>query len=86
MNEVRSFLSLAGYYCRFVEVLARLAGPLTALTHKDHKFVWSDRWEQSFHELKKRLTTAHVLTILQEAEGFEIYSDIYNQGLSAVLI
>ena len=48
VTEIRSLLDLVGYYRRFVEAFARLAGPLTALTHKDHKFVWTERCEQSF--------------------------------------
>ena len=86
VTEIRSFLGLAGYYRRFVEAFARLAGPLTALTRKDHKFVWSERCEQSFQELKRRLTTAPVLTIPQGTEGFEIYCDASKQGLGAVLM
>ena len=86
VTEIRSFLGLAGYYRRFVEAFARLAGPLTALTRKDHKFVWNERCEQSFQELKRRLTTAPVLTIPQGTEGFEIYCDASKQGLGAVLM
>ena len=86
MTEVRSFLGLVGYYCHFVEAFARLAGPLTTLTRKDHKFVWIERCEQSFQELKRRLTTAPVLTISQGTEGFEIYCDASKQGLGAVLM
>ncbi|KAL4032923.1 hypothetical protein IC575_006006 [Cucumis melo] len=47
-TEVRSFLSLAGYYRRFIEDFSRLALPLTALTRKNVKFEWSDKCEQSF--------------------------------------
>ena len=63
VTEIRSFLGLAGYYRRFVEAFARLAGPLIVLICKDHKFVWTKRCEQNFQELKKRLTTAPVLII-----------------------
>ena len=86
MTEVRSFLGLAGYYRRFVEAFARLAGPFTALTLKDHKSMWTERYEQSFQELKRRLTTAPVLTIPQGMEGFEIYYDASKQGLGTVLM
>ena len=75
VTKVRSFLGLARYYRRFVEVLARLAGLLTALTYKDHRFVWTEGCEQSFQELKRRLTTAPMLIILQGAKRFEIYYD-----------
>ena len=37
--EVRSFLGLVRYYRHFIEVFARLARPLTALTLMDYKFV-----------------------------------------------
>ncbi|KAL0534387.1 hypothetical protein IC582_028677 [Cucumis melo] len=39
VSEVRSFLSLAGYYRRFVEDFSRIASPLTQLTRKETPFV-----------------------------------------------
>ena len=35
VTEVRSFLSLAGYYKRFVEGFSKKVNPLTQLTRKD---------------------------------------------------
>ena len=86
VTEIRSFLGLAGYYRRFVEGFAKLAGPLTALTRKEQKFVWTEKCESSFQELKKRLTIAPVLTIPQGTEGFAIYCDASKQGLGAMLM
>ena len=40
----------------------------------------------SFLELKKRLTSAPILTILKGEEGFDIYSDASGMGLRAVLM
>ena len=73
VTEIRSFLGLVGYYRRFVEGFSKLAGPLTALTRKGQKYVWTERCEESFQELKRRLTTAPVLTPPQGTEGFAIY-------------
>ncbi|XP_025678007.1 uncharacterized mitochondrial protein AtMg00860-like [Arachis hypogaea] len=42
--EVRSFLSLARYYCRFIEGFSRIALPLTKLTKKEVPFVWTLKW------------------------------------------
>ena len=34
VTEVRSFMGLVGYYCRFVEGFSRIASPVTALIRK----------------------------------------------------
>ncbi len=38
VTEIRSFLGLARYYCRFVKGFSMLASPLTKLLRKDIKF------------------------------------------------
>ena len=51
MTEIRSFLGLARYYRKFVEGFSNLAAPLTKLTRKEEKFVWSEACQQNFDEL-----------------------------------
>ncbi|WVZ19293.1 hypothetical protein V8G54_006615 [Vigna mungo] len=41
------------------------------LTRKDHPFAWTDRCEESFQELKQRLTSAPVLVIPDTGKPFE---------------
>jgi hypothetical protein len=48
VKEIRSFLGLAGYYQRFIEGFSTIASPLTKLTHKEVRFVWSEECEASF--------------------------------------
>ncbi|KAL5563785.1 hypothetical protein UlMin_033532 [Ulmus minor] len=86
VTEIRSFLGLAGYYRRFVEGFSSLAAPLTALTKKGKKYEWTGKCEESFQELKRRLTSAPILTIPNGEEGFVIYSDASKIGLGAVLM
>ncbi|KAL5541376.1 hypothetical protein UlMin_042467 [Ulmus minor] len=86
ISEVRSFLGMAGYYRRFVEGFSRIATPLTALTRKNHRFEWTEACEKSFQELKARLVSAPILTILNGIDEFIIYSDASKMGLGAVLI
>ena len=75
ITEIRSFLGLAGYYRKFVEVFSKIASPLTRLTRKEEPFLWSKACQQCFDELKGRLTSAPVLTLLSGQNGFSVYCD-----------
>jgi hypothetical protein len=63
INEIRNFLGLASYYQRFVEGFSALSRPLTALTKKNTRYVWSEKYKASFQELKRTLVTAPVLAL-----------------------
>ena len=63
MLEIRSFLGFAGYYRRFIENFSKIAKPLTSLLEKGKDFKWTDACQNSFDELKNRLTTAPVLVM-----------------------
>nr|GFC86119.1 putative reverse transcriptase domain-containing protein [Tanacetum cinerariifolium] len=77
---------LAGYYRRFVKGFLRLALPLTKLMRKGENFVWNEKREKSFEELKQHLVSAPVLTLLFGSGGFQIYSDASKKGLGCVLM
>ncbi|WMV29770.1 hypothetical protein MTR67_023155 [Solanum verrucosum] len=62
-TNIRNFLGLAGYYRRFVEGFSSIASPLTALTQKKAKFIWSKTCEKNFQELNDRLTSTPVLNL-----------------------
>ncbi|KAL0282101.1 UNVERIFIED_CONTAM: Retrovirus-related Pol polyprotein from transposon [Sesamum radiatum] len=84
--EVRSFLGLAGYYRRFVEGFSINAGPLTKLLRKRVAFQWTKQCQQSFDELKGRLTSTPILVLLSGSAGFVVYTDASKQGLGCVLM
>ncbi|KAM6542928.1 hypothetical protein CsatB_007375 [Cannabis sativa] len=86
VTEVRSFLGLAGYYRCFVEGFSKIAMPLSELTRKNQRFIWSDKCEGSFQELKQRLITAHVLALPSDQEKFVVYCDALRQGLGFLLM
>ena len=72
---------LAGYYRRFVQDFLRIAEPLTRLTRKSEPFVWSAACDAAFAELKRRLTSAPILTIPDQQGGFTILSDASGRAL-----
>ena len=86
VGEIRSLLGLAGYYRRFIEGFSKLAKPMIALLEKNAKFVWSEKCQANFEELKKRLTTTPVLVLLDLNKNLSIYCDASHQGLKCVLM
>jgi len=59
---------------------------LTQLLRKDHKFDWTEECEASFQELKQRLVTTPILVILEDNEGYVVYSDASRKGRGCVLM
>ena len=59
---------------------------MTELTRKGEPFVWMEKHEQGFQELKKRLTTTLIHALPEGTKGFFIYSDVSHQRLGCVLI
>ncbi|WVZ52813.1 hypothetical protein U9M48_003835 [Paspalum notatum var. saurae] len=82
VKEVRGFLGLAGYY----EGSLRIAKPMTSLLEKGVPFIWTKERQAAFDELKKRLTTAPVLTLLDLTKSFTVYCDASKEGLGCVLM
>jgi hypothetical protein len=48
VHQVRSFLSLAGYYRRFILNFSKISKPITELLKKDTKYVWSKICDDAF--------------------------------------
>ncbi len=96
-GEVRSFLGFASYYRRFVEGFAKIAAPLHGLvakltnpkrrrcTEQDFADAWSMPCQQSFEELKRRLSVAPVLAYADFSLPFILEVDASYGGLGAVL-
>ena len=56
------------------------------LTWKEVKFDWDDRYEESFQELKRRLTSAPILIVSDRGQGYTMYCDASRAGLRCVLM
>ena len=85
VEQVRSFVGLAGYYRRFVPDSSTIAKPLFDILKKGCKFHWTDRCDGALKKLQRSLTEAPILTFPRFEEVFCVATDASNVGLGAVL-
>ena len=96
VQELRSFLGLAGFYRRFIKNFSRICSPLTELLKKDQKFVWSEQHTSAMGNLQQSIQQAPVLihpdtnvpyTVVTDASGFAIGAALcqdQGQGLQPI--
>ena len=80
VEQVRSFLGIAGYYRRFIPNFATLSYPLVQLSEKGCKFSWSDKQQESFLLLKNHLCSAPILVYPQFDRPFTLQADASDVG------
>ncbi|XP_066341463.1 uncharacterized mitochondrial protein AtMg00860-like [Miscanthus floridulus] len=81
---LRGFLSLAGYYRRFIKDYGTLTAPLTSLLRKN-AFLWTDAADAAFTALKSALSAAPILHLPDFDREFVIDCDASGSGFGAVL-
>ncbi len=86
VENVRSFLGLAGYCRPFIKNFAARANPLTQLLKKDTPYQWGSEQESSFKDLKHELTHTPVLVFPNSDDPFIIFTDASGVSIGAVLM
>jgi hypothetical protein len=77
---------MVGYYRRFIEGFSKIAGPMKKLLKKNIPFIWDEKCEKSFQEIKDKLTTSPVLAVPEPGKDYTIYCDASKHGLGCVLV
>ena len=85
IKGVRQFLSHAGFYRRFIKDFSNLSKPLCELLAKDAKFVWDERCQKSFDQLKQFLTTTPIVRAPNWQLPFEVMCDASDFAIGVVL-
>ena len=86
VTQLRSFLGLAGFYCRFVKDFSTIASLLHELTKKSATFTWAAPHQSAFDMLKDKLTHAPLLQLLDFSKTFELQCDASGIGLGGLLL
>jgi len=85
LTILRGFLGLASYYRRFVKDFAKKAAPLHQLIRKDQPFIWTEKCQEAFEQLKQHLISSPILIYSNFEKPFFLYTDASSFGLDAVL-
>ena len=85
VREIRGFLGCVGYYRRFIEGYAKRAIPLTELLKNEEEFIWTERRQHTFEDLKKTLVKAPVLSPPDWRKEFHVTIDASGWYLGAIL-
>ena len=84
-KKLQQFLGFANFYRRFIRGFSSFAEPLHALTSPRVQYVWSPEAANSFSELKRRFTSAPILTLPDPQRQFVVEVDASSTGVGAVL-
>nr|GEW02207.1 reverse transcriptase domain-containing protein [Tanacetum cinerariifolium] len=85
IKGVRSFLGHVGFYRWFIQDFSKIARPMTHLLEKETPFVFSKDCIDAFDTLKKKLTEAPILVVLDWNLPFELMCDASDFAIGAVL-
>jgi transposase InsO family protein len=84
-KEIKQFLSLVGYYRKFIPDFARITKPLTQCLKKGRKVTINSEYSNSFEKCKDLLTNDPILQYPDFSRDFILTTDASNVALGAIL-
>ena len=84
-RQLIAFVQSIQYYKRFIPQFSLLAAPLYDLTKKDSDFVWNEKHEEAFNELKNRIVAHTHLQFPKTHEPYRLTTDWQPVAVSYVL-
>ena len=85
VTDVRAFLGFASYHRRFIKNFSAIADPLTRLSKKGVKFVWTSEQEIAFETLKRELISAPMIHHPNPSDPFILDTDASAFAIGGVL-
>ena len=78
-------MSFVGYYRKFINRFADVARPLTKLTRKNSKFIWTEECQTGFEYLRTCLTESSILKYPDPQKRYIVFTDASDQAAATVL-
>ncbi|GMF53133.1 unnamed protein product [Phytophthora fragariaefolia] len=75
VKELRQFLDLATYLCKYVSNYAGKIRPLSQILKKDAAWDWTAECQQAFDAVKQGLTEAPILAVVDQDRPFHVVCD-----------
>ena len=85
VQGVQSFLGFCNFYQRFIKDYSQIAWLLNQLTKKEVPFMWNNKCQEAFGELKQQLTNAPVLYHYQLELETQLETDASDGVVAGVL-
>lgn len=82
---VKSFVARTQFLRKFIPNMAHILTPLTDLLKQENDFFWGEAQEKAFTDVKRKLTSAPILTLYDTNKDHRIASDSSAYGLGGVL-
>lgn len=86
IKQVRQFLSLVGYFRRYIPCYSVKTACIVHLLRKNHEFRWGDGQEKVRRDVIERLTTVSVFNIFDPSLLTEVQTDASALGYVAILL
>ncbi|GMF24343.1 unnamed protein product [Phytophthora fragariaefolia] len=85
-KELRQFIGLATYLCKYVSNYAGKIRPLSELLKKDAAWNWTAECQQAFDAVKQGLTEAPILSVADQDRPFHVVCDASDFAIGFALM
>ncbi|KAG4056634.1 hypothetical protein PC123_g8340 [Phytophthora cactorum] len=85
-GELRQFLKLATYLCKYVENYVGKIRPLSQLLKKEAEWKWTVECQQAFDAVKQGLTEAPILAVADQDRPFHVVRDASDFAIGCALM
>ena len=84
VKDVESFLGFVNFYRRFIQNFSYMAKLLNELKGKK-EWIQNKEYNKAFEELKEKITSRPVLSLLKREEKFRVKTDTLGHAIGGVI-